>query len=182
MADILAARGVVSHALAFEIRADLDGHRSQLKAGTYVLRVNEPYGALISALVAGAAPRTIKVTIPEGFTIAQTAARLSTRSPASRPPSTSKLTRHYPGTVPVAGYASAGTLQGLLFPATYDVLPTVTPRQFIALQLAAFQQNLAQVDLRRAAKANLTPYDVVTIASMIEREARAPDDRARSPP
>jgi UPF0755 protein len=179
VAGILAARGVVSHALAFEIRADLDGHRSQLKAGTYDLRVNEPYGALISALVAGAAPRTIKVTIPEGFTIAQTAARLSAAIPGFSAAQYVALTRHYPGTVPVAGYRSGDTLQGLLFPATYDVLPTVTPRQFIALQLAAFRQNLAQVDLTRAAKANLTPYDVVTIASMIEREARAPGDRAR---
>jgi len=54
--------------------------------------------------------------------------------------------------VPVAGYKRGTTLQGLLFPATYDVLPNVTPRQFIGLQLAAFQANLAQVDLKRAAR------------------------------
>ncbi len=179
VADILAARGVVPHALAFEIRARLDGHGSQLKAGTYELRVNEPYGALVAALIAGVKQRTYKVTIPEGFTIAQTAARLSSVIPHFRAAQYVALTRHYPGSVPVAGYKRGTTLQGLLFPATYDVLPNVTPRHFIELQLAAFQANLAQVDLKRAAKANLTPYDVVTIASMIEREARAPGDRAK---
>ena len=178
-ATILAARGVVSHALAFEIRARLGGHGSQLKAGTYELRVNEPYDALVAALGAGVKQRTIKITIPEGFTIAQTAARLSAAIPHFSAAQYLALTRHYPGPVAVGGYRRGETLQGLLFPATYEVLPSVTPRQFVGLQLAAFKANLAQVDLTRAAKANLTPYDVVTIASMIEREARAPGDRAK---
>jgi UPF0755 protein len=134
---------------------------------------------LIGALVAGAPPRTIKVTIPEGFAIAQTAALLHRRIPGFADRQYVALTQHYPDTVPVTGYRSGETLQGLLFPATYEVLPSVTPRQFVGLQLAAFRANLAQVDLRRAAQANLTPYDVVTIASLIEREARAPGDRAK---
>lgn len=179
VADILARRGVVAHALAFEIRARLDGRGSQLKAGTYVLHTNEPFGALVAALVAGAPPRTIRITIPEGFTIAQTATRLGSEIPGFSAKQYLGLTRHYPGKVPVGGYRTEETLQGLLFPATYDVLPTVTPRQFIALQLAAFQASIAQVDLSRAAKANITPYDVVTIASLIEREARAAGDRAK---
>ncbi len=179
VADILAQRGVVPHSLAFVIRARLDGRGSRLKAGTYVLHVNEPYQALTAALVAGVKPRTIKVTIPEGFTIAQTAARLAGAIPGFSAGQYLTLSRHYPGTAPVSGYRSGQTLQGLLFPATYDVLPTVTPRQFIGLQLAAFRANLSQIDLARAAKAHLTPYDVVIIASIIEREARAAGDRAK---
>ena len=179
IADILAERRVVPHALAFEIRARLDGHSSQLKAGTYTLHVNEPFTDLIAALVAGARPRTIRVTIPEGFTIADTAARLAHDVPGFPAATYVSLANHYHGPAPVAGYRTGTTLQGLLFPATYEVLPSVTPRQFIALQLAAFRENLARVDLRRAAAANLTPYDVVTIASLIEAEARAPGDRAR---
>ncbi len=179
IADILADHHVVPHALAFEIRARLDGHSSRLKAGTYTLHVNEPFTDLIAALVAGSRPRTIRVTIPEGFTIADTAARLSRDVPGFPAAAYVSLATHYDGPAPVAGYRPGTTLQGLLFPATYDVLPSVTPRQFIALQLAAFRENMAGVDLRRAAAANLTPYDVVTIASLIEAEARAPADRAR---
>lgn len=179
VADILARNGVVPHALAFAIRARLDGRGSQVKAGTYVLHTNEPYGALVAALVAGAQPRTIKVTIPEGFTIAQTAARLGSAIPGFSAKQYLELTQHYPNRVPLNGYKTGETLQGLLFPATYDVLPTVTPRRFIALQLAALRANLAKVDMTRAAAAHLTPYDVVTIASLIEREARASGDRTK---
>ena len=179
IADILAKDHVVPHALAFEIRARFDGHSSELKAGTYTLHVNEPFADLIAALVAGARPRTIRVTIPEGFTIGDTAARLAHDVPGFSAAAYISLASHYHGPAPVAGYRSGTTLQGLLFPATYEVLPNVTPRHFIALQLAAFRENLAQVDLHRAAAANLTPYDVVTIASLIEAEARAPGDRAK---
>ena len=179
IADILAARRVVPHALAFVIRARLDGRGSQFKAGTYALRVNEPYPKLASALVAGVVARTIKITIPEGYTLAQTAALLHGKIRGFSAAQYLDLTQRHPLSVDVAGYKRGSPLQGLLFPATYEVFPTVTPQRFIALQIAAFKANLAEVPMRRAAKANLTPYDVVTIASLIEREARAAGDRAR---
>jgi UPF0755 protein len=179
IADILARHHVVPHALGFVIRARLNGDGGRFEAGTYTLRVNEPYARLAGALVAGAAPRTIRVTIPEGFSLAQTAALLHSRIPGFSAAQYLDLTTRHPVPMNVPGYKPGTTLQGLLFPATYNVLPAVTARQFIALQIAALKNNLAQVDMRRAAKANLTPYDVVKIASLIEREARASGDRAR---
>ena len=179
VAQILAQRKVVPHALAFVIRSRIDGHGSQFKAGTYTLRVNEPYGTLITTLVAGAKPLTVKITIPEGYTLAQTAALLHSKLPGFPAAKYLDLTQLHPVHVDVAGYKSGSTLQGLLFPDTYDVLPSVTPRQFIDLQIAAFKANLAKVGMARATKANLTPYDVVVIASLIEREARASGDRAK---
>ncbi len=179
VADILARHKVVPHALAFAIRAGLDGHGSQIKAGTYSLRVNEPYQQLVAALVAGARPHTVHITIPEGYTLAQTAALLHAKLPRFSAAAYLDLTTTHAMPVTVAGYTGGRTLQGLLFPATYNVLPAVTPRQFIHLQIAAFKANLAEVNMTRAAKANLTPYDVVIIASLIEREARAAGDRAK---
>ena len=179
VAQILAQRKVVPHALAFVIRTRLDGHGSQLKAGTYALQVNEPYGTLITTLVAGAKPSTVKITIPEGYTLAQTAALLHNKLPGFSAVEYLDLTQLHPVNVDVAGYKSGSTLQGLLFPDTYEVLPTVTPRQFIDLQIAALKANLVKVSMTSAAKANLTPYDVVIIASLIEREARASGDRAK---
>ncbi len=179
VADILAQHKVVPHALAFAIRARLDGRGSQIKAGTYSLRVNEPYRQLVSTLVAGVKPRTVRITIPEGYTLAQTAALLHQKLARFSAATYLDLTERHPVSVSVTGYTGGRTLQGLLFPATYDVLPTVTPRHFIQLQIAAFKANLAQVNMTSAAKANLTPYDVVIIASLIEREARAAGDRAK---
>ena len=71
----------------------------------------------------------------------------------------------------------AGTLEGFLFPATYDFTPKTTTRQLVADQLKAFRRNWAKVDLRYARSKNLTPYDVLIIASMVEKETLAPDER-----
>jgi UPF0755 protein len=179
VAEILAQHHVIPHPLAFELRARFDGRGSQFKAGTYRLHVNEPFATLAATLVKGSKPQTVKITIPEGFTIAQAARIVHAKIPAFSAAKYVHLAEHYPGTVDVAGYKKGATLQGLLFPATYDVLPTVRPRQFIEKQLAALHANLAEVDMTRAAAAHLTPYDVVIIASLIEGEAHAAQDRAK---
>ena len=78
----------------------------------------------------------------------------------------------------IAGFgAKKRNLEGFLFPATYDFLKNTSSRQLVEDQLAAFKQNWAKVDMSYARKKNLTPYDVLTIASMVEGEAVAPDER-----
>jgi UPF0755 protein len=69
-------------------------------------------------------------------------------------------------------------LEGFLFPALYDFLPKTTSKELVQKQLAAFRRNWAKVGLSYARSKNLTPYDVLTIASMIEKEAGVPKDRA----
>ncbi len=69
-------------------------------------------------------------------------------------------------------------LEGLLFPATYQFPPLKSARDLVELQIQTFRKMIAQVDLRRAARAHLTVYDVVTIASVIEREVSVPSERA----
>jgi len=70
-------------------------------------------------------------------------------------------------------------LEGFLFPATYDFVAATTSAQLVQKQLAAFADNWSQVDLRYARSKNLTPYDVLIIASMVEKEALAPDERPK---
>ena len=66
-----------------------------------------------------------------------------------------------------------------MFPATYTIRPDETEAQLVAQQLGAFQKAFSQVNMTYAQSKNLTDYDVLTIASMIEREARVPQDRAK---
>jgi UPF0755 protein len=68
-------------------------------------------------------------------------------------------------------------LEGFLFPATYDFTARTTSPQLVASQLQAFRTNWAKLNLAYARSKNLTPYDVLTIASMIEKEAFAPEER-----
>ena len=70
-------------------------------------------------------------------------------------------------------------LEGFLFPATYDFTKFTTTKQLVNDQLESFRENWSQVDLKYAKSKNLTPYDVLIIASMIEKEAAAPEERAK---
>jgi len=79
--------------------------------------------------------------------------------------------------VPPEFREDARGIEGFLFPATYEFTAKTTARQLVQDQLAFFAQNWKKVDLREARRKNLTPYDVLIIASMVERETIAPDER-----
>jgi UPF0755 protein len=70
-------------------------------------------------------------------------------------------------------------LEGFLFPATYQFTERTTAGQLARAQLAAFQKNWRTINLGYARSKHLTPYDVLTIASMVEKEAVAPDERPK---
>jgi uncharacterized YceG family protein len=84
-----------------------------------------------------------------------------------------------PNLVPAAFGTKPKNLEGFLFPATYDFLATTTTRQLVDDQLQAFDSNWKKLDLSYARSKNLTPYDVLIIASMVEKEALAPEERAK---
>ena len=75
------------------------------------------------------------------------------------------------------GAEDAENLEGFLFPATYEVEKDAKVEDLVDKQLDAFTQNIDGVNLKNAESKNLTPYDVVIIASMIEREIAVPDER-----
>jgi len=80
----------------------------------------------------------------------------------------------------LAGFGSTvRPLEGFLFPATYDFLRGTTSKQLVQDQLSAFADNWSNVDLGYARKKNLTPYDVLIIASLVEKEALVPDERPK---
>ena len=68
-------------------------------------------------------------------------------------------------------------LEGFLFPATYRLKRGRPMSLLVEQQLSAFRNNFERVDLRYARRKNLTPYDVLTIASLVEREAQTSRDR-----
>jgi uncharacterized YceG family protein len=68
-------------------------------------------------------------------------------------------------------------VEGFLFPATYDFLAKTTSQQLVQAQVKAFCTNWTHVSLAYAKSKNLTPYDVLVIASMVEKEAQVPSER-----
>lgn len=75
------------------------------------------------------------------------------------------------------GAGDADSLEGFLFPALYELPKKATVRDLISRQLTALEDNLAGVDMKFAKSKNLNVYDVLKIASMVEREIQAPEER-----
>jgi uncharacterized YceG family protein len=69
------------------------------------------------------------------------------------------------------------SLEGFLFPATYDLYEDTTVEDLVDMQVDAFKANTADIDFGPARRKNLTPFEVLTIASMIEREVAVPAER-----
>lgn len=177
VAALLERAGVVKHAIAFRIEAVRAGHASDLMPGTYTLQVNEPFDKLVAQLVAGGRPDTVRVTIPEGYTARQTGELAASKLKRVTSQAYERLTLTHPLSFSLDGYRAGTRLEGLLFPATYEVAPSIGARAFVRQQLTAFKRTMAGIDMTRARKANLTSYDVAIIGSMVEREARVAGER-----
>ena len=176
--DRLARAGVVDSGFFFDLRTRLSGHRGDLRAGTYTLEHGMTYGAAIDALTtAPTAAPVVNVTLPEGPSrreLAPAVRRAGVRGDYLR------ASRRSDRLDPRAYGAPRRTasLEGFLFPSTYQLRRSAaTARNLVDKQLAAFRQNVRKVSFAKAKRKNLTVYDVLTIASMIEREARVPRER-----
>jgi uncharacterized YceG family protein len=174
--DLLADRGVIDSPFFFRLRAKLSGAGGDLKSGTFTLRRDMSYGAALGALSKNPPPPpVIRITIPEGKSRRETVplvrqAGLRGDYLAASRASSALDPRRY-------GAPRGATLEGFLFPATYELRRGATARQLVSEQLLAFKQNLAQLNLRYAGSKNLTVFDVVTIASMVEREVAVARER-----
>jgi UPF0755 protein len=134
------------------------------------------------------APKPLRIIFPEGFTRSQMALRIGEVNEiarAKRNVSPKLSPRRYlaltdgSSLVPkrFLAFDRPPHLEGFLFPATYEFTKRTTTRQLVNHQLAAFKKNWARVNTRYAQSKNLTPYDVLIIASMIEKEVIAPEER-----
>jgi UPF0755 protein len=119
--------------------------------------------------------RTISVTIPEGYSREQTAA---VAREAGLRGSYMKASVHSRLLDPASyGGAGARSLEGFLFPDTFELEKGAPASDLVQLQLQDFKRRIAGVDMSYARSKNLTTYDVLIIASMVEREAQLERER-----
>ena len=176
IADTLDGQGVVLSGALFELRATLSGQRSDLKPGVYTLRKGMSYSDALDALVQGPPRNTVNLLLPEGLSrgeIAKLAGQAGVGGGYMAASVSSLLLRP-------SAYGAMGpnhTLEGFLFPATYELKRRSSAKVLVDKQVVAFKRNFAQIDLSYAHRKNLTAYDVLTIASMIEREAQVDRER-----
>ena len=130
-------------------------------------------------------PKPLRIVFPEGFSRTDMAARVAAvdkialQKRGVRPKlSASGYLKATSGKTRVAGFGrTRRPFEGFLFPATYDFFKKTSSKQLVRDQLDTFAEKWASVNLRYASRKNLTPYDVLTIASMVEKEAQASSER-----
>lgn len=178
VASRLDADGIIANATLFRWYASTKGNIT-LVPGYYALKPGDNAGNIIEALSTPPAQTFVSVTFPEGMTIAQMGERLS-----------SKLTF-----MSQADFVAAATdgsivsdllpkgvtsLEGLLFPDTYQVSGDGSEARVVSTMAGMMQRVARQVDLKSGAKIRgFSQYEILIIASLIEREAKVPEDRAK---
>jgi len=167
--DLLDEKGVIDNSTFFQIRTRLEGKSSDLYSGHFTLAHGMSYAAAIDALSTAPVKRTLTVTIPEGYTRSQAAQLVEEDGvPGSYTKATVKSKYLNPARY---GGKGAKDLEGFLFPDTFELKPNAPVGDLVQLQLQDFKRRIKGVDMKYAKSKNLTIYDVLIIASMVEREA-----------
>jgi UPF0755 protein len=132
-------------------------------------------------------PEPLRIVFPEGFTREDMAGRITAVNgiakeergvtPRLRARQYLRLTRRHALPGEFAEDGRPRQLEGFLFPALYEFLPETTTKKLVDDQLAAFRRAWSELDLAYARSKNLTPYDVLIIASMVEKEAAVARER-----
>lgn len=176
---LLEERDVIRSALAFRVSAQLRGFGSDIQAGAYELTTNMAITEVFDVLEAGPLVETVSLTVPEGLEVGEIAATageaLGLDTVAFQRAATS-------GDLALEPYLPQGTetVEGFLFPKTYEFgREGLSEEAVIERLLAQFEAEAATLDWGRAEDLGLTHYETVIVASLIEREARVPQDRAK---
>jgi UPF0755 protein len=165
--DAFTGAGVISNAWAYRLYSLIHGTPTLLP-GYYTLARNSTFGALHAVLEAG--PNTEALDVPAGFTLQEIADRLGETTKASFANRFAALLRA--GTVR-SSYepASSRNLEGLVGSGTYLITPQTTPRALLVSMVDRFETQAASVGLApTTTKAGLDSYQLVTAASVVEKE------------
>jgi UPF0755 protein len=185
--DLLEKKGVISGGFIvpgstlFQARVTLDGKRSSLFAGKFTMAKDMSYGDVISQLsqepkvAEQSKPGVVTVTIPEGQSRPITAKLVTEDGIKGSYMKATKKSKY----LNPAEYGGKGAkdLEGFLFPDTWEYKTKHPVSYLVRLQLEDFKKKIKKVNMKYAKSKNLTVFDVVTIASIIEREAGVPKQR-----
>lgn len=178
IASRLEDAGIISNATIFRWYVSTKGSIA-LTPGYYSLKPRDNAGDIVQALSTPPAQTFISVTFPEGMSVAQMGERLAEKMVFMK---SDQFLAAANGTEIVSSLRPKNipSLEGLLFPDTYQISGDDTEARVVA-RLASMMERVArQVELAAGAKIRgFSPYEILIIASMVEREAKVPEDRSK---
>ena len=175
IAEQLADQHVVRSSFAFNIYARFNGDNS-FQAGTYDLRENLGVRATVRELKKGPHIDYVILRVPPGLWLKQIAARVG-RLGGGRSAQVFLDSTRNNAVRSVFEPADVASLEGLLRPDTYKISESQDEISIVQTMVTAFDTHAGQLGLTNANVQGRSPYEIITIASMIEAEAKVPQDR-----
>jgi len=174
----LNAEGILSSQIPLKIYLKLNSTGNEMQAGEY--QFNSPITPLeVLAELKKGRLRTVKLTIPEGFTRFDIAKRIAAQFPKNEPAGESDVLKLMDDVSLIKDIApEAKNLEGYMYPNTYDFPRSVTTQAIISKMVGEFKKVWKPEYTDRAIKLKLTPHQIITIASLIETESRFDDERS----
>jgi len=178
VARLLSDQGLIRNELVFRVYTRLEKLDGKIQAGEYHFSASETVPELLERLVAGDVIK-YQFTVPEGYRVEQIAELLVAEGFAEE----ARLREALSDVSLVADYYEGGDtvrepLEGFLFPDTYTITRDTTEREIVELLVRRFESTFSEKWRERATELGMSIYDVVTLASIIEKEARVPEERA----
>jgi UPF0755 protein len=180
VAKALREAGLIKYEFLFKIYADFSKADGKIASGTYELNTNYDYRMLVHSMTdRGGKRATTDVTIPEGYTLAQIFSRFEENGVCTEEELWQSATSDYFDydflkDIPLG---DKYRLEGFLFPNSYTFYVGDTPERAISKMLTDFGKHITDEMRARASELGYSLREILTIASMIEKEAAAADDR-----
>ncbi|MDQ3509881.1 MAG: endolytic transglycosylase MltG [Actinomycetota bacterium] len=171
VADKLEAEGVIGSSFFFTLQARMGGEGSGIRPGQYAFAADEGNDEIMTKLTEGEAVPTFAVTVPEGLTLEETASAVAENGEISAGEFEEAANRTDYGYAFLEDGAINDT-EGFLFPKSYEFEEGTTADQIVNRLLEQYLLETENVDFAAASEElNLTEYELLTVASLIEREA-----------
>lgn len=181
IADILYEEGLIKNQLIFKYQVKTKGVGTKLKAGEYTLSTGMNLENIIAHLIKGGKSRdTVRFTIPEGFELGQMADKLSMEGIVDKErflllsSNKENFEDEYPFLEELDDEQS---LEGFLFPSTYEIFVGATEEEIIGKMLSEFQKVYDKDVAPKLEELNLTLNETITLASIVEREGKVDEER-----
>jgi UPF0755 protein len=177
IADILKENNLIKNTGVFKFQSKSEGYDGKYKAGQYSLSPGMSMKEIMKTLMAGKAD-TVRFTIPEGYDIKRTTEKLAAEGlinadAFAKEIESGQFNYEFLKDAP----AGPNRLEGFLFPETYEIFANANEHDIIDKMLYQFNKVFTKEYYARAEELGMSVRDIATLASVIEREARIPEDR-----
>lgn len=181
IAQILKDNDLIGSVFGFKLTSRIEGYDGTYKQGTYNIDTGLTKRQIMALLQSGEVAQDLRLTIPEGYTVAQIAERvaetgLCTAEKFIQESNTGTFVYDFLTDLPDRTYR----LEGYLFPDTYFLTEGMSAHDIIDMMLTRFDQMYTEEYRAAVAASGYSLDEIVTIASMVEKEIKVADERARA--